>query len=41
LATNLELVQRLVRISQEFERPLASCAQVRTMLGLRQQQAVA
>lgn len=37
LATNVELVQRLVRISQEFERPLATCAQVRAMLGLRQQ----
>lgn len=41
LATNVELVQRLVRISKEFERPLASCAQVRTMLGLRQPQVVA
>lgn len=41
LATNVELVQRLVRISGEFERPLATCAQVRTMLGLRQLQAVA
>ncbi len=41
LATNVELVQRLVRISQEFERPLATCAQVRSMLGLRQQQETA
>ncbi|MCL4792607.1 MAG: 3-keto-5-aminohexanoate cleavage protein, partial [Gammaproteobacteria bacterium] len=41
LATNVELVQRLVRISREFERPLASCAQVREMLGLRRAQAVA
>ncbi|MBL8197472.1 MAG: 3-keto-5-aminohexanoate cleavage protein, partial [Chromatiales bacterium] len=41
LATNVELVQRLVRISREFERPLASCAEVRTKLGLRQMQAVA
>lgn len=41
LATNVELVQRLVRISQEFERPLATCAQVRAKLGLRQPQAVA
>ncbi|MEZ5564492.1 MAG: GNAT family N-acetyltransferase [Gammaproteobacteria bacterium] len=36
LATNVELVQRLARIAQEFERPLATCAQVREMLGLRQ-----
>ncbi|MCL4780973.1 MAG: 3-keto-5-aminohexanoate cleavage protein, partial [Gammaproteobacteria bacterium] len=41
LATNVELVQRLVRISGEFERPLATCTQVRTRLGLRQSQAVA
>ena len=41
LATNVELVQRLVRISQEFERPLATCAQVRAMLGLRLQRAAA
>ena len=34
LATNVELVQRLVRINQEFERPLASCAQARSMIGL-------
>ena len=40
LATNVELVQRLVRISREFERPLATCAQVREMLGLRQTQTV-
>lgn len=36
LATNVELVQRLVRINQEFERPLASCIQARAMLGLSQ-----
>ena len=41
LATNVELVQRLVRISQEFERPLATCAQVRGMLGLSQQREAA
>ena len=35
LATNTQLVQRLVRISQEFDRPLATCAQARAMLGLR------
>lgn len=34
LATNVELVQRIVRISQEFERPLASCSQARSMIGL-------
>ena len=32
----LQPVQRLVRINQEFERPLASCIQARAMLGLSQ-----
>ena len=36
LASNVELVQRIVRIAQECERPLATPAQARAMLGLPQ-----
>ena len=34
LATNVQLVERISRLAAEFERPLATCAQARQMIGL-------